>query len=170
MARFSRYARGELAGVRAYVAGPDGEELPVLVRGELRLATGPDGAVVATGELARWLADGRIELLGRTDRRVRVQGTTVALDDIDAVLLTHPDVQDAATVAVPAPNGGADPLLLSFVATTAAADLADRLLKQIRTELPGAAEPHQVVVTDALPEVAGLPDLEGLTLRAERLV
>ncbi|MEU6866512.1 condensation domain-containing protein [Streptomyces sp. NPDC046876] len=168
VARFSRYARGELSGVRAYVAGPDGQELPLLVRGELHL-TGPDGEPAPTAELARWLPDGRLELLGRKDRRVTVQGTTVPLDDIDGVLLAHPDVVNAATVAVPA-AAGADPVLVSFVATTAAADLADRLLKQIRADLPGAAEPHQVVITDALPEVAGLPDLEGLALRAERLL
>ncbi|MEV7195515.1 condensation domain-containing protein [Streptomyces sp. NPDC093510] len=57
------------AGVRAFVAAPDGAELPVLVRGELCLEHTAEGRTVRTGDLVRWLPDGRIELLGRVAGR-----------------------------------------------------------------------------------------------------
>ncbi|MEU6285735.1 condensation domain-containing protein [Streptomyces sp. NPDC047028] len=163
VAQFSSYDPGEWSAVRALVAAPDGGELPVRVRGELCLAEA-DGTVRRTGELARWLPDGRLELLGRLDRQVTVQGLTFGLDEVDAVLLAHAEVAGAASVAV----GGR---IVSFVApaggATPAEGLAERLLKQVRVSLPGPAEPDRVVVVDALPSVGGRPDLEGLRLRAE---
>ncbi|MFE0516551.1 condensation domain-containing protein [Streptomyces sp. NPDC058964] len=164
VAQFSAYAPGEWSAVRALVAAPDGGELPVRVRGELCLAEA-DGTVRRTGELARWLPDGRLELLGRLDRQVTVQGVTFGLDEVDAVLLAHAEVAGAASVAVAG-------RVVSFVAPTGdgpADGLAARLLKQIRVSLPAAAEPVRVIVVDALPSVGGRPDLEGLRLRAEAL-
>jgi hypothetical protein len=164
VARFSSYAPGEWSAVRALVAAPDGAELPVRVRGELCLAEA-DGTLRRTGELARWLPDGRLELLGRLERRVTVRGVVFGLDEIDAVLLAHAEVADAASVCV----GGR---VVSFVAPAGGAPdegLAERLLKQVRVSLPDAAEPDRVVVVDALPSVGGRPDLEGLRLRAEAL-
>ncbi|MEU6479259.1 condensation domain-containing protein [Streptomyces sp. NPDC047017] len=164
VAQFSSYAPGEWSAVRALVAAPDGGELPVRVRGELCLAEA-DGTLRRTGELARWLPDGRLELLGRLDRRVSVQGVTFGLDDIDAVLLAHAEVAGAASVAV---SGR----VVSFVAPaggTATEGLAERLLKQLQVSLPAAAEPERLVVVEALPSVGGRPDLEGLRLRAEAL-
>ncbi|MGW3152234.1 condensation domain-containing protein [Streptomyces sp. NPDC001177] len=164
VAQLSSYAPGQWSAVRALVAAPDGGELPVRVRGELCLAEA-DGTVRRTGELARWLPDGRLELLGRLDRQVTVQGVAFGLDEIDAVLLAHAEVADAASVSVAG-------RVVSFVAPTGggpAEGLAERLLKQIRVSLPTAAEPDRVIVVDALPSVGGRPDLEGLRLRAEAL-
>ncbi|MCF3135880.1 condensation domain-containing protein [Streptomyces olivochromogenes] len=164
VAQFSSYAPGEWSAVRALVAAPDGGELPVRVRGELCLAEA-DGTVRRTGELARWLPDGRLELLGRLDRQVTVRGVTFGLDEIDAVLLAHAEVAGAASVEVAG-------RVVSFVAPAGggpAEGLAERLLKQLRVSLPAAAEPDRVIVVDALPSVGGRPDLEGLRLRAEAL-
>jgi acyl-CoA synthetase (AMP-forming)/AMP-acid ligase II len=176
-ARFSRYARivaggalpEELAadGVRVVVADPSGAELPVGVRGELCLA---NGRIVPTGDLARWLADGRIEILGRAERRVTVQGLTFGLEEVDAALLAHPAVETAVTVAVPPATGTGDPVLVSYVAATREPGLLDHLWKQVRAELPGPAEPHRIVIADDLPTVGGHPDLKGLRLRADELL
>ncbi|MDF9815661.1 condensation domain-containing protein [Streptomyces sp. SPB162] len=149
---------------RAFVAAPDGTELPVGVRGELCLA---DDVITRTGDVARWLPDGRIEILGRLDRRVTVQGLAFGLEEVDAALLAHPAVDAAVTVAV----GG---VLVAFVATAgdagAGPDLLDQLRKQVRTDLPGPAEPARIIVTEGLPTVNGAPDLQGLRLRAEELL
>ncbi|NEA54891.1 hypothetical protein G3I60_12210 [Streptomyces sp. SID13666] len=168
VAPFSGYAKlaaksDSSALTRAFVAAPDGTELPVGVRGELCLA---DEAVTRTGDVARWLPDGRIEILGRLDRRVTVQGLAFGLEDVDAALLAHPAVDAAVTVAA----GG---VLVSFVATAgieAGPGLLDQLWKQVRTDLPGPAEPARIIVTEGLPTVNGAPDLQGLRLRAEELL
>ncbi|GAA3063017.1 hypothetical protein GCM10020000_52980 [Streptomyces olivoverticillatus] len=165
--RYAVYGPGS-EGVRAFVAAPDGGELPVGVRGELCVVD--EERVVRTGDLARWLADGRLQLLGRVERRVRVQGLAFGLEELDSVLLAHPAVDGAATVAVPGGEGGDGPVLVSFVAADPQPDLPELLAKHVAAELPAPAEPRHVVVVDELPSVGGRPDLKGLRRRAEELV
>ncbi|MEQ1870803.1 MAG: amino acid adenylation domain-containing protein, partial [Vicinamibacterales bacterium] len=51
-----------------------------------------------TGDLARRLADGTIELLGRTDQQVKIRGFRVELQEVEAVLNAHPSVLTSAVV------------------------------------------------------------------------
>jgi amino acid adenylation domain-containing protein len=48
-----------------------------------------------TGDLARHLADGNIEYLGRADNQVKIRGYRIELEDIEATLAQHPSVQQA---------------------------------------------------------------------------
>ncbi|KAA0909486.1 amino acid adenylation domain-containing protein, partial [Streptomyces apricus] len=52
-----------------------------------------------TGDLARFGEDGLIELLGRKDFQVKLNGLRVELGEIEAVLRSHPAVQHSAVVA-----------------------------------------------------------------------
>ncbi|MCP5046724.1 MAG: AMP-binding protein, partial [bacterium] len=54
--------------------------------------------VYETGDLARWLEDGKIEFLGRIDSQVKVRGFRVELGEIESLMLGHPDVKEAAVV------------------------------------------------------------------------
>jgi amino acid adenylation domain-containing protein len=48
-----------------------------------------------TGDLARWNADCNLEYVGRRDRQIKVQGYRVALEEVEAALLSHPLVRAA---------------------------------------------------------------------------
>jgi amino acid adenylation domain-containing protein len=48
-----------------------------------------------TGDLGRWLQDGTIEYLGRTDGQVKVRGVRMELGEIEAALRKHPAVNEA---------------------------------------------------------------------------
>src|SRR5262249_36977738 len=62
----------------------------------------PRGQTVAyhTGDLVRRRPDGAIEIIGRGDRRVKIRGNLVDLDEVEAVLLAHDGVAEAAAYLV----------------------------------------------------------------------
>nr|WP_245940115.1 amino acid adenylation domain-containing protein [Stenomitos frigidus] len=47
-----------------------------------------------TGDLARYLPDGNIEIIGRIDHQVKIRGYRIELGDIETVLSQHPAVQE----------------------------------------------------------------------------
>jgi non-ribosomal peptide synthetase component F len=129
--------------MRAAVLDPRGRELPVGVRGELWACSGGDRR--PTGEIVRWRPDGTVELIGRLDRQATVLGRRVVLDEIEAGLLDHPEVVDAAVL------GSDDESLVAFVAAPGGTTIET---------------PFDLVVLDAIPRDAdGRPDEAALRSR-----
>lgn len=52
-----------------------------------------------TGDLARYLADGNIQFLGRIDHQVKIRGFRVELEEIENRLLDHPAINQAVVMA-----------------------------------------------------------------------
>ena len=52
----------------------------------------------ATGDLGRFLSDGRIQILGRMDDQVKIRGFRVELGEIEQTLAEHPAVREAIGV------------------------------------------------------------------------
>ncbi|MFG3423344.1 amino acid adenylation domain-containing protein [Micromonospora sp. NPDC048063] len=65
-----------------------------------RFVTDPHGGGLAyrTGDLGRWNATGALEILGRMDHQVKINGIRIELGEIEAVLEQHPDVGTAVVV------------------------------------------------------------------------
>jgi tyrocidine synthetase-3 len=52
--------------------------------------------VYKTGDLARLDQNGQIQWLGRLDRQVKIRGFRIELEEIESVLVSHPEVLEAA--------------------------------------------------------------------------
>ncbi|WP_020667051.1 amino acid adenylation domain-containing protein [Amycolatopsis nigrescens] len=63
------------------------------------------GPVYRTGDVVRRDARGDLVFVGRRDHMVKIRGYRVELGEIEAVLLGHADVGEAAVVAVPESDG-----------------------------------------------------------------
>ena len=103
-----------------------------------------------TGDLARWLSDGNIEILGRLDHQVKIRGFRIELGEIEAVLSQHPAVrQSVMTVREDVPG---DKQLVGYVVgEREAPPAADELRNFLKRKLPDYMIPAAFVVVDDLP-------------------
>ena len=60
----------------------------------------PAARMYRTGDTVRYLPDRNIEYLGRNDDQVKIRGFRIELGEIEARLAEHPDVQEAAVLAL----------------------------------------------------------------------
>jgi acyl-coenzyme A synthetase/AMP-(fatty) acid ligase/acyl carrier protein len=109
------------------------------------------GAVLyRSGDRARFLADGTIEWLGRIDRQVKVRGFRVEPAEIEAALLRHAHVAEAAVVVVEGDSGSRR--LVGYLARRSNDPVLDSDLRHfLRETLPDFMIPDSFVWLERLP-------------------
>ncbi len=109
-------------------------------------AGGPPGArLYLTGDLVRQRADGTFAFLGRSDQQVKVHGHRIELGEVEAALLSHPDVRAAGVVA------RADGSALLAAVVLARPGAADDLHAHVAARLPGPMRPAHFATCERLP-------------------
>ncbi|AGN34828.1 lichenysin non-ribosomal peptide synthetase LicA [Bacillus paralicheniformis] len=104
--------------------------------------------IYRTGDMARWLADGCLEFIGRIDHQVKIRGQRIELGEIEHHLLTHEMVQEAAVLAVD--TGKRDQMICAYF--TADQELSSEELRRYAAEgLPGYMIPSVFMQLQELP-------------------
>jgi acyl-CoA synthetase (AMP-forming)/AMP-acid ligase II len=162
-----------LGNAALYVVEPGGDVAPVGAPGELCLggasvardylgrpgltaerfvpdpfSAQPGARLYRTGDRVRWLADGSVEFLGRTDFQVKVRGFRIEPGEIEARLAEHAGVREAVVLVREDTPG--EKRLVAYVAgdETAAAEV---LRAHLSERLPEYMVPAAYVRLDALP-------------------
>ena len=114
----------------------------------------PGGRLYRTGDRVRWTAEGTLEFLGRVDAQVKLRGFRVEPGEVEAALLAHPAVGEAAVVL--REDVRADPRLVAYVAARGGveAPAPAELREWLRARLPDYMVPAAFVAMDALPLTA----------------
>lgn len=107
----------------------------------------PGATLYRTGDLGRLLPEGGLAFAGRLGSQVKIRGNRVELEEIEAVLESHPQVREAA--AAVHRIGGTQ--RLTAYAVAAAGVGAAELRTHLAQRLPAAAVPESVLLLDALP-------------------
>jgi long-chain acyl-CoA synthetase len=106
-----------------------------------------------TGDLATISSDGFVAIAGRKKELILRGGYSVVPAEVEAVLLTHPAVAEAAVVGEPHPDLGEE--VVAFVTLRAGAPVDPAaLIAHCRERLAGYKYPRRVTVLDALPKSA----------------
>jgi amino acid adenylation domain-containing protein len=113
----------------------------------------PPGRLYRTGDVARWLPDGRLEYLGRLDRQVKFRGQRIELGEIEVTLAGHATVLEAAVVV--RDDSAGDPSLVAYLVPRPgeAIDITG-IRHHLRERLPESMVPSRFVLLEAVPLTA----------------
>lgn len=116
----------------------------------------PGERMYRTGDVARWLDNGAVEYLGRSDDQLKIRGQRIELGEIERAIQSLDDVEQAVAHAcvlnqAASVGGDARQLVGYFVSASGLPLDRDKLLEQLRGMLP----PHMVPV--ALIQLSSLP-------------
>lgn len=111
-----------------------------------------------TGDLVIQQPDNQYRFVGRKDRQIKTRGYRVELDEVEAALVSHPQVEEAATYAIMADTGSYNIAAAVIVKPDANSQdtidqpaIAATLKRYAAKRLPSYALPQQIVVLQAFP-------------------
>jgi acyl-CoA synthetase (AMP-forming)/AMP-acid ligase II len=131
---------------------------PMVMKGylnnpEATAATIDEGGWLHTGDVGIIDSDGHLTIVDRVKELIKVKGFQVAPAELEALLLTHPAIADAAVVGTPDEESGEIPrafIVLRPDRQMAASEVTDFTREHVATY----KVIHDVVFTDAIPKSA----------------
>jgi amino acid adenylation domain-containing protein len=109
----------------------------------------PDYAVMyRTGDVVRFLPDGNIDFVGRSDFQIKIRGFRVELTEIEERIRAFPAVKDAAVVASDASGGGK--CAVAYIVGDSPVDI-EKLNCFIEEELPSYMVPAATMQIEKIP-------------------
>jgi amino acid adenylation domain-containing protein len=113
-----------------------------------------------TGDIARYLPDGALEILGRVDYQVKIREMRIELGEIELILEQHPNVRQSVVVAIEDALTGDRHLVGYVVAKVSVNDALNEISSQLlirelrdflKEKLPEYMQLSGFVILDSLP-------------------
>ena len=108
------------------------------------------GGWLRTGDIVTVAPDGFVTVVDRIKELIITGGFNVAPSEVEAALLAHPSVIDAAVVGLSSPSGGEDVVAAVVLSPGASLDV-EALRDHCRTRLSAYKIPRRVVQVEDLP-------------------
>jgi len=105
--------------------------------------------IYRTGDMARYLPDGKIQVLGRMDHQVKIRGFRIELGEIEAAISRHPAVREVVVMAREV-SGGDNRLAAYIVFENTEKPLNADLREFIKDKLPDYMVPSAFVSSQSL--------------------
>ncbi|MEV7827346.1 long-chain-fatty-acid--CoA ligase [Microbacterium enclense] len=119
------------------------------------------GGWLRTGDIATVSSDGFVTIVDRLKEIIITGGFNVAPSEVEDVLVSHPDIDAAAVVALPKPRGGED--VAAAIVVRNGVEIEPEAVRDFcKTRLAAYKVPRRIVVVDELPR-----SLIGKVLRRE---
>jgi len=158
--------------VRGYLNSPD-QTAERFIPDKFSRRTG--SRLYASGDLARYLPDGKIEFLGRADQQVKLRGHRIELGEIEAALDAHPAVLQSAVVLQEDTRG--EKRLIAYAVFEPGSSLTVSLMREfLKDRLPDYLIPPALIPLDVMPltpngkiDRKGLPAVEQINGQRERI-
>ncbi|HEU5132645.1 MAG TPA: non-ribosomal peptide synthetase, partial [Pyrinomonadaceae bacterium] len=164
-----------LANVKLYVLDQQMEPVPAGVLGELFIggeglgrgylnqagltaarfipdpfSPTPGRRLYRTGDMVRYIADGKVEFHGRRDGQIKLRGVRIELGEIENVIRSQEGVH--ATVVTMTPDQTGENCLVAYVVSETGSDvMATELRQKVAQQLPLAMVPAAFVFIPELP-------------------
>ncbi|MDR4495603.1 MAG: amino acid adenylation domain-containing protein [Nitrospirales bacterium] len=122
----------------------------------------PSEKLYKTGDTARYLPDGNIQFIGRTDHQVKIRGMRIELGEIERALNEHPEVKNSVVLAREDLQGGK--YLIGYLVPHRDTNLTPLDLHHfLKSKLPSAMVPSECICLEAFPlTTGGKIDLQAL--------
>lgn len=163
-----------LANTQVYILDPNLQPTPIGVPGEIHIAGDgvtcgylnrpeltaekfiadrfsqqPNAKMYKTGDVGRFLPDGRIEFQGRSDHQVKVRGYRIELGEIEAALGKHPAIKECVVIAREDVAG--DKRLVAYVVAANETANPSDFRAWVQERLPDYMVPVAFVTLEKLP-------------------
>ncbi|MCA0254373.1 MAG: amino acid adenylation domain-containing protein [Proteobacteria bacterium] len=102
-----------------------------------------------TGDLCKFLPNGQIKFVGRSDFQVKIAGYRIELHEIESAIVSHPEIQQSVVIANNS-NHNDDKYLVGFYVSGNIVEL-EELFEFLSTKLPHYMTPRMLYRIDKIP-------------------
>ncbi|HKU72542.1 MAG TPA: non-ribosomal peptide synthase/polyketide synthase, partial [Pyrinomonadaceae bacterium] len=107
------------------------------------------GRLYRSGDLARYLSDGRIEFLGRLDHQIKIRGFRIEPGEVETLLEQHEEIKQAVVAAREADAGGKR--LVAYLVAQSEPPATAELQAFLKQRLPEYMVPSAFIFLSELP-------------------